>query len=539
MNLGFDAPGAQPPGVLPAGFVAPANTGYLRMATAAYHSARTDAPISATWAPRILDDVEISQSALDVLGIGGRLALTVADVAVWNGDRALDDLWRYGTATGRDAWLRCIPVVDGRASDYGTPLAGRGLGAVWDHGRGTYRLTRTEPVLAFQGACRIVSSESDSYRLRISLTDLTERLDARLQPNRYAGTGGLEGPAELTDAAKPIAIGAVYNLAPIYLGDLDLGAGALPTYQSHWRRIQAHTAVRIRGVLQGAAGGTPSVGQFRDWPSLGVFQLGSTPDGTVTCDVEGDDSGGYVSTHTGVLRRLIQSLVGLGTAQWDGDASAWVDYTVPGDCGLHVGAQDVTAADAVQALLASAGLVLCGGRDGRLRLVDPIASGDEQFRLDESTIVALRPVEMPATLAPAPNVQEVEYRRNFAPLSDIAGSVTGTARTQLSQAAQVTRVISSTISSRVGTQRALRWPGLWRAQADAFARGAAWRSWLQRGPRAFEVTTDRYLGVLETGHIGRLSYPLHGLAGGVLGTVAPWREALGGRRLTITFVTLE
>ena len=37
--------------------------------------------------------------------------------------------------------------------------------------------------------------------------------------------------------------------------------GALPTWQSSWRAVQAHDAVRIRGVAQTLVAGTPTVGR--------------------------------------------------------------------------------------------------------------------------------------------------------------------------------------------------------------------------------------------------------------------------------------
>lgn len=51
-----------------------------------------------------------------------------------------------------------------------------------------------------------------------------------------------------------------------------------------------------------------SVGQLRDWPALGAFQIGSTPDGAVTADVLGDTTPIYVSSIGGIVRRLVQSL---------------------------------------------------------------------------------------------------------------------------------------------------------------------------------------------------------------------------------------
>jgi hypothetical protein len=38
--------------------------------------------------------------------------------------------------------------------------------------------------------------------------------------------------------------------------------------------------------------------------------------------------------------------------------------------------------------------------------------------------------------------------------------------------------------------------------------------------RAFEVVTEKYLGQVELGHVGRITYPLFGLANGFSGVVS-------------------
>ena len=85
----------------------------------------------------------------------------------------------------------------------------------------------------------------------------------------------------------------------------------------------------------------------------------------------------------------------------------------------------------------------------------------------------------------------------------------------------------------------MRLPGLYWAEADALARAAKWRAWLEAGPRVFQATTDRYLGQIECGDIGTLIYPAYGLDGGARVVVVGWREALGVRRLTLILITLQ
>ena len=519
MNSAFAPPGLWPPAVLPAEWITGQGITVLRMATAGWVSRPEDDPASTLWPARIKGDVVLSQTAADAIGIGGRIALGISDIDLWDGDNALADLIRYGGADGRNAVVRVVPARSPSASDLGTPLS-----------------AATVP---FRGMVRTIAA-TDGRGARLSLTDIAERLAVPLQPTRYLGTGGLEGPVALAGRPKPVALGRVFNAEPVALGNIDLGDGALPTYQSHWRAIAGHDAVRIRGVAQTPSGTAPGIGQFRDWPALGVFQIGASPDGPVTADVRGDAVPLYVSSTAGIVRRLVQSLgPTLGDAEIAADAFAFADADLPGEVGWFRGAQEIGAADAATEILAGAGAVLAGGRGGQLRLFDPIAEATAQFDIPMAWIAALQPLPLPATLRPPPRAVAVDWRRNWFPLSDLAGSVAGADRAQLAgQASGPARAESAIVTARVAQQRDLRLPGLYWSEADALARAQRWRCWIEAGPRLYELATDRYLGAIECGDIGHVAYPAYGLESGALCVVVGWREALAGRRLTLTVATL-
>lgn len=515
----FASPGTFAPAVLPDAFVTPQGTTVFRAASAGWASDPDDDLGSTVWYPRMLGDVELSQSAVDALGIGGRVALGLADIDLWDGDGALADLARYGTADGRRATIRIAAVSQPAASNAGADLAAT--------------------TVAFSGIVRTIDAAA-TKRARLSLSDAAERLATPLQSTRYAGSGGLEGPAALAGRPKPVCLGRVFNVQPVALGNIDLGDGSLPTYQSHWRAVAAHDAVRIRGVAQTKVTTAPTVGQYRDWPSSGVFQIGASPDGAVTADVRGDAVPSYVETTATVLRRMVQTL-GPGYADTDIDADAWTiaDTDLPGAIGWYRGADEIGATEAVGSVLAANGAVMAGGRTGLLRLFDPLAEADPQFEVQSAWIIDLAPASLPAGLRPLPRAVAVDWRKNWTPLSELAGSVAAADRAQLAgQASGPARADSTLITSRVAQQRDLRLPGLYWDEADALARAQKWRRWLEAGPRVFTATTDRFLGQIECGDICRLAYPAWGLDAGVLGVVLGWREALGARRLSITFATL-
>lgn len=537
----FDAAFTGPVFVLPAAFAAPQDVGTLRWATGGYISASTDTPPDTSWRPRLIGDVELQQDAADAVGLGGLLSLGLADVDLDDADGALADLHRYGTADGRLARITAIPVVDARASDYGTPLEGRVLGLRMNFLTGSYVLTSTAPVVAFTGITQQVDRTAVGRGV-LRITDVVERLAQPLQPAKYQGTGGTEGGDEVKDKPKPVTLGRCFNIEPVALGNIDLGVGigALPTFQFHYREALAVDAVRVRGVAQTLVGGTPVVGQARAFAALGMVQLGSSPDGAVTLDVRGDAVGGYVSSTAGVIARLVQALgPQLAASDLDDLSFAFAETDLPGEIGFFQGAEETTAGEVARRIVASHGAILAGGRAGTLRLCDPLAEDIDQFRIPDAWILDIEPLPVPAALRPLPRSVAVAWQPNWTPLSDVAASVPAADREKLrTEHSGPARATSASITTRVAQQREMSFDGLYWAQSDALARAAKWRDFLAAGPRMFRLTTDRYLHQVECGHIGRVFYPAWGLQSGVRCCVVGWRERIAARRLSLTVVTL-
>lgn len=520
MFTSFAPPSSEVYTDLPAALAAAQGITVLRYASSGYITRADDAPAHALFPPRILADIEVGQSAADRIGLGGSVALTTGGVDLWDADNALGDLARYGLATGRPVALRTVPVLDANASDFGTPYSGSAL--------------------AFAGLVREVE-RSESRRTRIAIGDAADALDVPLQPMRYAGGGSLSGGPELTDTPKPIALDACFNARPVALGNLDIGDGPLPTFQVHWRGVDAITAVRIRGVAQTIVAGAPGAAEARAWNALGLFQLGSSPDGEVTCDVRGDNDGGYVSTTAGILRRLLTTL-GPQLRDADLDDLAWglAEADLPGTVGWCSARPDGGAITAAEDILRGCGAILAGQRNGALRLFDPIALPTTmQFDLPATWIVSCAPQPMPVELSPAPVATEIAWGRNWSPLASPAAGIPAAERERLSRGfSGPERATGQVTLARQARQRVLGLPGLYGTQADAAARAARWQAWIDAAPQLIEVTTDRYLGVINCGDIGRVAWPAFGLDAGVMCCVVGWREVLSARRLTLTLLTL-
>lgn len=515
----FDAPAALPLATLPAALIAPAAIVTGRYADRGYLTRTTDVPASTLYVARLLSEIEISQSVFDMLDVAGRVGQTVSEIELFNGDDAFNDVAALGRMDGQSITIKTSPVINRAASDWGSPLASAAL--IW------------------QG--RVARVDAIGLRARVGLNDLSDRFNTPLQSTRYDGSGGLAGgPAELKGRPMPVSFGNRFNVTPVYVGLIDLGNGLLPTYQTHWRAIAGHDAVRIRGVVQVGRGSAPGIGEWVDYPPLGCFQIGSTADGPVTCDVRGDApaTGTYAKTTPAVLQALLQSL-GPGLSSSDFDVWSWflIGSRLIGEIGWGAGTDDVNTGDAVNEILSGCGAWLAGGRAGTLRiakLASPEVTPD--FALDQGDVVDCTPSPLPASLQPTPQTVEVLAGRNWTPLDNLAGNVADADRAALVSPGSYERAFSNAIAARSTRTRTLSLPGLYRNSSDARDRATELRTWLERGLRVFTITTDRYLGQIELGQTGSVTYPYYGLAAGWSGTVIGWRERIGARRVEITLI---
>jgi hypothetical protein len=178
--------------------------------------------------------------------------------------------------------------------------------------------------------------------------------------------------------------------------------------------------------------------------------------------------------------------------------------------------------------------MLSGSRGGKLRLADPLATDSAQFDLPSACILACEPLPLPASLRPLPRAIAVRWQRNHAPLANIAGAVAAADRQRLAQEGSFARAESALITSRVAQQREMTFKAAYWNESEALARANKWRALLEAAPRMVRVVTDRLLGQVEIGHIGRITYPAFGFDNGFTGVVVGWRESLSARRLEIT-----
>lgn len=158
---------------------------------------------------------------------------------------------------------------------------------------------------AFAGRCTNIEIDTSS-RVSITVADDFSRLDRPIQQRTYAGTGGLEGDADVTGLPLPLCYGVAPGHEPTLIDRLRL------IYQVHDGQvlsIRVHdrgepiTVVRDVETYEDlvalvTAGEIPEddedaefdigFGQAATCRKQGYFRLGSSPVGPVTTDCEGD-----------------------------------------------------------------------------------------------------------------------------------------------------------------------------------------------------------------------------------------------------------
>lgn len=191
-------------------------------------------------------------------------------------------------------------------------------------------------------------SARSSMRASLGLYDPMVELDQPLQVHLYAGTGGLEGPAELRDQARPLAYG---DLADAHVPGRRVDA-ATNLYQLHDGAIDGLTQILDRGddaglISDGDKVGavfdawTPAAAHYVTDKGRGLVKFNAAPVGAVAFGLSGDADGGAATTAGPILARLLERLdiptarIGASVAALDDDAVVGV-YDQTGGAGRQI-----------------------------------------------------------------------------------------------------------------------------------------------------------------------------------------------------------
>lgn len=154
--------------------------------------------------------------------------------------------------------------------------------------------------------------QRDGLIAEVALLGNEGRLARNLLTSSYAGTGNAEGPTSLKGTLKPWASGSCQNLEPVLIDPTYM------VYQFHgYGAAQAVDAVYENALALGSPASvvtsyaalkslTLAEGQWASAPDVGMFRLGASPSGKITCDVSGAKSG---ATFPATISAIVQHLM--------------------------------------------------------------------------------------------------------------------------------------------------------------------------------------------------------------------------------------
>ncbi|MFP5223097.1 MAG: hypothetical protein ACLGSA_12475 [Acidobacteriota bacterium] len=187
-----------------------------------------------------------------------------------------------------------------------------------------------EPIADFKTSFTGILADPEFNRERVTFNcyDMTELLNRSLPIPKYLGTNvgpsGLEGSEDMEGKFRLLALGPCPNITPRCVNT------SREIYSAHFRSCQGIPAVYIDGAPQIFDGddATPEAldaatiasGHYRSCKAHGLFRLNTSLGRKVTCDVLGDNVGGYVETTAGIARRILEILAEVdGLLSWSED----------------------------------------------------------------------------------------------------------------------------------------------------------------------------------------------------------------------------
>lgn len=389
--------------------------------------------------------------------------------------------------------------------------------------------------------------------LSVPLRDASYLLQRPLQAALYGGAGGLDGTADLAGRPKPYLRGTALNLTPVLIDPVNLiyQVSDAPGQVLAVSEGGDPTNIPSGGAVDSILLTAPGAGHYVvESSARGLFfRLATKPVRTITCDAIGAfPAAGSVATAVTIARALLLETMGLPAAMLDQGTFLGLDAAYPYLAGLYYGADPVSAADAVGALLASLGAKLLTTRDGRFRPIALRAPDTGLVPLDTWTaaeLVSLAPQSLPAALDPPPASWTVGWGRNYTPMasaSDLDPDVVGTARqTWLAAALRTAGWAGPGVAAAWrSANRPATVGGQLASQADAAAvaarLGALWAP-NNRRRRLYAAVVPTAIGrVRDIGDAVVIAYPLDDLAAGRLGLVVG--EQYRSQDDTITFTVL-
>lgn len=281
--------------------------------------------------------------------------------------------------------------------------------------------------------------------ITIKLRDAQAPLNLPLQTVRYGGTNvlpaGLDGVAgDLAGKPKPLLFGRIFNATPAAVNTARL------IYQLHDGALASVDEVYDRGapLTYGGAYASlvdlqndalePAESEYKVYLAGGYLRLGSSPDGTITCDAT---EGATVADRTAAqLYARVLDRAGIASGDIASADLVAADAVADGECGIYLDS-DITTASVCDQIAATIGAwwgVSAAGTFRFVQLVRPMGDAVRTFTANDLIGAPVRQsLADPERGVPAYRVT-ARYERNYTvQTSDVAGAVDDARRAVLAQ----------------------------------------------------------------------------------------------------------
>jgi len=454
-----------------------------------YTSQAADTPASTIFDGRIVEaPMQIRREMFGMSGVGVLTRIS-GQIALTNYDGGLDALVASYGLDGRRITVSLGDPADAYAN-FGTVFAG---------------------VIATRPSVKMDTCD-------ILLADASGRLVVPFNTNTYAGTGAAEGGADLKGKPKPLAFGNCLNISA------PLVDSALLIYQVHDGLASDVPAAYDRQVVltKGAdyvsytdmTTNAPAAANYRVLKTAtgSYFRLGSTPAGTVTADVLGDATGGYINKTGDIVNRILGTQAGLAAADISAAAIAQLNADQAAEVGIFRGTQGDTVDNVVDELLQNAGAFGGFSRTGPftcgvIKAPGSVAAADA-FSAEDIRSIERQP--LPMQVEPIVWRARVGYQKNYTVMTDVAAGVTAARRTFAAEAQRISLKDDTATQSRHrlareygptgalfaqaadGDTEALRRITLWKQELGIYAVNTCGRALLRDLGDEVTITYNRF-----------------------------------------------
>ncbi len=436
--------------------------------------------------------------------IGGAFSVTLGRMTLANPDGALDPSLFFGAIDGRT-----IKVL---ALQKNNPPGGESL---------------DDAFVLFKGTME--TPELNSRTVSIPVRSATNLLDAPLHDRNFAGTGGVEGGADLLNKPKPVALGFSFGVTPVYLGVIG-GKHSYSVAGGRCLPINDVPAFFSRGVALSLVAAPPSAGEYSIDTATGVVTIGGTVPELPTCNIEGYAPGGvFLTTTADIWKAVLEDFLDIPNVDIDLMSHSQMNVDQPANVGTWTGAVEETALTVINALLRGASAMGGGNRSGSF-FIQLLAAPSNVIRAvyDEQNIIEITRIIGPTNMNPTAWQYKVGYQKNRTVTADVATGATEAQRSFMAKEFREAIASDTVIQTRHRRSKPVTVPGLFADQADAETEAARLLA-LMNGKALYRIDSGNLSPELDIGHVVEMTYPRFNM-NKRLGIIVGWTMNAPARR---------